>query len=121
VSVHVPLLDSTKHLINNERLALMKPTAYLINTSRGEVVEEKALIQALQNSIIKGAAIDVLECEPLIDCDPNDTLELQKLENVIITPHIASATEETRSKMSDIAAQSIIDFLGGKTPQNVVS
>ncbi|MEK7151877.1 MAG: D-glycerate dehydrogenase, partial [Patescibacteria group bacterium] len=105
VSVHVPLLDSTKHLINKERLALMKPSAYLVNTSRGLVVDEAALVVALQNGTIKGAAIDVFENEPII------AKGLTDLPNVIVTPHIASATEETRSKMSEIAAANIIAVL----------
>ena len=114
VTLHVPLLDSTRHLINKERLQLMKPTAYLVNTSRGPVIEEAALAWALQNKIIKGAALDVFEEEPKVNSD------LIKLENVILTPHIASASEETRSKMSEIAAQNIIAALEGTTPPNVI-
>ncbi|MEK7555825.1 MAG: D-glycerate dehydrogenase [Patescibacteria group bacterium] len=115
VSVHVPLLDSTKHLINAERLALMKPSAYLVNTSRGLVVDEAALVVALQSGTIKGAAIDVFENEPII------AKGLTDLPNVIVTPHIASATEETRSKMSEIAAANIIAVLEGQTPPNLVT
>ena len=114
VSIHVPLLDSTHHLINEEKLKLMKPGAYLINTSRGSIVDEKALANALRNKQIKGAAIDVFEFEPEI------TPELKELDNVILTPHIASATEETRSAMAKLAAQSIIDVLEGRSPQNQV-
>ncbi|MDP3785164.1 MAG: D-glycerate dehydrogenase [bacterium] len=114
VSVHVPLLPATRHLINAERLALMKKTAYLVNTSRGPVIDEKALAQALKTGVIKGAAIDVFENEPLIEP------ELMKLENVILTPHIASATEETRAKMAELAAENIIAVLSGKTPPNLV-
>lgn len=114
VSVHVPLLDSTKHLINAERLAMMKSSAYLINTSRGPVVDEAALVDALKNKTIRGAGLDVYEDEPAL------TPGLAELNNVTITPHIASASEETRTKMSEIAAQNIIDFLEGKTPENVV-
>jgi len=115
VTVHVPLLDSTRHLINKERLALMKPTAYLINSSRGQVIDENALVEALQEKVIKGAALDVFEEEPKL------ARGLIELENVVLTPHIASATEETRGKMSEIAAQNIIDFLEGKVPQNKVA
>ena len=115
VTIHVPLLDSTRHLINAERLALMKPTAYLINSSRGPVIDEKALVQALKNKVIKGAALDVFEEEPQL------TPGLAELDNVVLTPHIASATEETRGKMSEIAAQNIIEFLEGKTPPNIVT
>lgn len=115
VSVHVPLLPETEHLINAERLALMKPTAYLINTSRGPVVDESDLVDALRDGVIRGAGLDVYENEPTL------APGLAELENVVLTPHIASATEETRGQMSQIAAQNIIDFLSGETPQHVVS
>lgn len=115
VSLHVPLLDSTRRLMNAERLKLMKKTAYLINTSRGPVVDEKALAEALKNGVIRGAALDVFEHEPSVEP------ELLKLDNVILTPHIASATEETRSKMAEVAAENIIAALSGKTPPNLVS
>ncbi|NOY35609.1 MAG: D-glycerate dehydrogenase [bacterium] len=114
VSVHVPLLESTKGLINKERFAAMKPTAFFVNTSRGQVVDEKALVEALKNKTIKGAAIDVYENEP--ELAPG----LAELDNVIITPHIASATEETRSKMSDLAAENIIAALEGGMPPHLV-
>ncbi len=114
ISIHVPLLDSTRHLINAENLKLMKPSAYLVNTSRGPVIDEAALAYALANKVIKGAALDVFEFEPKI------TPELLQLDNVILTPHIASATEETRSKMSDLAATNIIEALEGRTPPNLV-
>lgn len=114
VSVHVPLLPSTEHLINAERLALMKSSAFLINTSRGPVVDEVALVDALSRGVIRGAGLDVFEKEPAFAAG------LSKLENVVITPHIASATDETRSQMSDMAAQNIIDFLNGGTPKNAV-
>ena len=115
VSIHVPLLDSTKHLINEERLKKMKPSAYLVNTSRGPIVDEKALAKALFSGTIRGAAIDVFENEPDI------TPELKEMEYIILTPHIASATEETRNKMAELAAQNIIDALDGKQPQNLVT
>ena len=114
VSIHVPFLESTHHLINAENLKLMKPTAYLINTSRGPIIDEAALAEALSNKIIKGAALDVFEFEPKI------TPELLKLDNIILTPHIASATEETRSKMSALAATNIIEALEGRTPPNLL-
>ncbi|NCN52450.1 D-glycerate dehydrogenase [Candidatus Parcubacteria bacterium] len=115
VSVHVPLLDSTHHLINAERLAMMKPSAYLINTSRGPVIDEAALVEALKNGVIRGAGLDVFENEPRLAAG------LSSLENVVITPHIASASDETREKMATIAAQNIIDFLAGKKPENAVA
>ncbi len=114
VSIHVPLLPETRHLINAKRLKMMKPAAYLINTSRGPVIDEKALAAALKNGVIKGAAIDVFENEPLIEP------ELLKLENIILTPHIASATEETRAKMAELAAENIILALAGKIPPNLI-
>ncbi|PJE73100.1 MAG: D-glycerate dehydrogenase, partial [Candidatus Tagabacteria bacterium CG10_big_fil_rev_8_21_14_0_10_40_13] len=114
VSIHVPLLDSTRHLINEERLKMMKPSAYLINTSRGPVVDEQALVEVLKNKKIKGAALDVFENEPKL------AEGLAELDNVILTPHIASATEETRSKMSEMAAENIIAALSGETPPNLV-
>lgn len=114
VSIHVPLLDSTQHLINETRLKLMKRSAYLVNTSRGPIVDEKALAVSLSKGLIRGAAIDVFEFEPEI------TSELKELDNIILTPHIASATEETRNKMAEMAATNIIEALEGKTPPNLV-
>lgn len=114
VSLHVPLLGSTRHLINAERFLLMKNTAYLINTSRGPIVDEKALVDALRNGIIRGAALDVYENEPALADG------LKELENVILTPHIASATEETRQAMSELAAKNIIEALEGREPPNLV-
>lgn len=120
VSLHVPLLPTTRHLISKSQLALMKPTAFLINTSRGPIVDEKALLQALKNKKIAGAGIDVFECEPSIDCDISDHLELKKFDNVILTPHTASATVETRQAMSRTAATNIIAALSGQLPANLV-
>lgn len=114
VSIHVPLLDSTRHLINEDRLNIMKPTAYLINTSRGPVIDEVALVKALQNKTIRGAGLDVLEFEP----KPTDGLV--NMENVVLTPHIASGTEEARIEMATLSAQNIIDCLDGLVPKNVV-
>ena len=110
VSVHVPLLDSTKHLINADRLKMMKPTAYLINTSRGPVVAEAELVEALKNKVIAGAALDVGETEP------KWAAGLADLPNVVLTPHIASATTEARSAMGELAAKNIIAVLSGQSP-----
>lgn len=115
VSVHVPLLESTTHLINAERLALMKPSAYLINTSRGPVIDEAALVDALKNGTIRGAGLDVYEAEPALAAG------LAECANAVLTPHIASASEETRNKMSEMAAANIIAHIAGQTPPNVVS
>jgi len=114
VSLHVPLLPQTRHLIGPKELKTMKRTAYLINTSRGPVVDEKALVKALKNNWIRGAALDVFEFEPKL------AFGLTKLNNIVLTPHIASATEETRSKMAELAAKNIIAVLSGKTPPNLV-
>ena len=115
VSLHVPLLDSTHHLINETTLALMKPSAFLINTSRGPVVDEKALVDALKNKTIAGAGLDVFEFEPKL------TKGLTKLKNVVLTPHIASARVSVRDDMARLAAQSIIDFFDNKTPTTKVN
>ena len=120
VSLHVPLLPTTHHFMNAERLSRMKPTALLVNTARGPIVDERALLEALEAKRIGGAAIDVLECEPSIDCDPTDHLALKAYPNVIITPHIASATIEARQEMSRMAAENILAVLEGRTPPNVV-
>ncbi|MEN9647826.1 MAG: hypothetical protein RLY57_630 [Candidatus Parcubacteria bacterium] len=114
VSLHVPLMDTTHHLINAERLAIMKPSAYLINTSRGPVIDEAALVEALQKGIIRGAGLDVFENEPKL------AKGLAKLSNVVITPHIASSTEATRQEMSFMAANNLIEFLEGRVPPNKV-
>ncbi|MDO8633649.1 MAG: D-glycerate dehydrogenase, partial [Candidatus Wildermuthbacteria bacterium] len=90
VSLHVPLLPTTKHLIGEKELRLMKPTSYIVNTARGAVIDERALAKALKERVIQGAALDVFEEEPRI------TKDLLKLENVLLTPHIASATNEAR-------------------------
>lgn len=120
VSLHVPLLPSTRHLISTKELKAMKKNAFLINTSRGPVVDELALVKALTKGEIGGAGLDVYECEPLIDCNPKDNYELRKLDNVIMTPHTASATVETRQAMSATAAKNILAFLDGKRIPNKV-
>ncbi|MFA6306022.1 MAG: D-glycerate dehydrogenase [Candidatus Gracilibacteria bacterium] len=111
VSVHVPLNDKTRHFIGENELKKMKKTAYLINTARGPVVDEEALLKALQDGTIRGAAMDVFEKEP------RRLAGLEKCKNVVMTPHTASATWEARSKMSEVAAQNIIGVLieGEKT------
>ncbi len=114
VSIHVPLLDSTKHLINEEMLSKMKKSAYLVNTSRGAVIDEEALVRVLRDGGIKGAGLDVFENEPEL------AEGLAELSNTVLTPHIASATEETRSKMAEMAADSIIKVLNGEEPENLV-
>lgn len=114
ISIHVPLIPATKHLINAEKLSLMKKTAILVNTSRGPVVDEAALVEALKNKQIWAAGLDVFENEPELSSG------LAKLPNVVLTPHTASATFEARDAMSRMAAENIIAALEGKAPPNVV-
>ncbi|MEM1996975.1 MAG: glyoxylate reductase [Candidatus Bathyarchaeia archaeon] len=116
ISIHVPLTKETYHLIDAEKLKLVKKTAYLINTSRGPVVDEKALYEALKEERLAGAALDVFEQEPL----PADS-PLLKLNNIILTPHIASASYETRSRMAEMVAENLIAFFDGKVPPNLVN
>ncbi len=115
VSLHVPLLPSTHHLINKENLKKMKSSAYLINTSRGAVIDENALVDALKHGQIKAAGLDVYEFEPKL------AKGLAKLPNTVLSPHIASAQIESREEMSQIVAENIIDFFEGRTPRNKVN
>ncbi len=121
VSVHVPLLKSTYHLIGAKQLKMMKPTSFLINTARGPIIDEHALIEALRNKVIAGAGLDVYEGEPLIAINPRDIKELRQMKNVVLTPHTASATIEARQAMSETAAKNILRFIQGKLPPNAVS
>jgi len=116
VSIHVPLMKETYHLINEEKLRLMKKTAYLINNSRGPVIDEKALYKALKEGWIAGAALDVFEQEPTPVDNP-----LLKLDNVVVAPHISSASYETRSRMAEMVAENLVAFFEGKTPPNLVN
>ncbi len=116
VSLHVPLSESTHHLISERELGLMKNTAYLINTSRGEVIDPAALYAAANSNVIAGAALDVTEPEPIPANDP-----LLKLDNILVTSHIASASQATRRKMATMAAQNIIDVLEDRPPSNWVN
>jgi len=115
ISIHVPLTKETYHLISKEELKVMKKNAILINTARGPVVDEGALVKALKEKWIFGAGLDVYEHEPKL------TEELKKLDNVVLQPHSASATFETRSKMAIIAAENMIVGLKGKIPPNCVN
>lgn len=120
VSLHVPLLPSTTHLINAASLALMKPTAFLINTARGPIIDEAALVDALERGIIAGAGLDVFEGEPNIASDPTIADRLRKLQNVVLTPHTASATRSTRTAMSKQVVKNVEGFLAGETPENAI-
>ena len=115
VSVHTPLTPATRHLIDADALAAMKPGAYLINTARGGVVDEAALIDALRSNSIRGAALDVFEGEPRVNP------ELLTLDNVVLTPHTASAGEATRDAMGLLAVRNIVAVLGGDSPVTPVS
>jgi glyoxylate reductase len=116
VSIHVPLTKETYHMVNEERLKLMKKTAFIINNARGPVVDEKALYKALKEGWIAGAALDVFEQEPTSVDNP-----LLKLENVVVAPHISSASHETRSKMAEMVAENLVAFFQGKVPPNLVN
>ena len=107
VSLHVPLLDSTYHMINSEKMSKMKETARIINTSRGGVVDEEALYEALKNGKLGGAALDVFEKEPATDN------KLATLPNVILTPHIGAQTKEAQSLAANVIAEKIIQILRG--------
>jgi len=114
VSVHVPLLPETRGLFDAARFCTMKPAAYLINTSRGAVVDEAALVHALETRKIAGAALDVFENEPFIH--PG-----LKRPNVVLAPHIASASIETRTKMACMAAENVVALFKGQRPPNVLN
>ncbi len=116
VTLHVPLTAETKHLINGNRLKLMKKTAYLVNNARGSVVDEKALYEALKAKTIAGAALDVFELEPTSATNP-----LLSLDNVVVAPHISSASIETRARMAVMVAENLLAFFGGKKPPNLVN
>jgi len=115
VSLHVPLSGETRHLIGPRELGLMKPTAYLVNTSRGAVVDEAALVEALREKRIEGAGLDVYENEPLL------APGLTALENVVLMPHVGSATVETRARMARMAAENLLSALRGERPAHVVN
>ncbi|MBU1196926.1 D-glycerate dehydrogenase [Candidatus Micrarchaeota archaeon] len=115
ISLHVPLTPKTNKLIDERALKHMKPTAVLVNTSRGDVIDQHALARALKNKEIGAAALDVYEDEPRCP------VELIPLSNVILIPHTGSATKEARSAMSDMAVDALIDFFNGRTLQNLVN
>jgi len=116
VSVHAPLTDNTRHMISTKELKLMKPSAYIINTARGPIIDEEALIEALKNKQLAGAGLDVTEKEPIEQNNP-----LLKMENVIITPHIAWYSEEAQVELQTKAAQGVVDVLKGKKPAYLVN
>lgn len=115
VSLHCPYSPDTHHYINAARLAQMKKSAYLVNTARGPVVDEAALVDALKNGVIAGAGLDVFEHEPTVHEG------LLALDNAVLIPHLGSATVETRTAMANLAATNALAFLDGKTPPNLVN
>ena len=116
VSLHCPLTDRTRHLIDAAALAAMRPTAVLVNTARGAVVDEVALVEALREGRLAGAALDVFEHEPAV------TAELLAMENVVLTPHLGSATKATREAMGMLAVDALrAVLLEGRRPANAVS
>jgi len=115
VSLHVSLTPQTTHLVGQKELNLMKPSAYLINTSRGPVVDEKSLLEALKNQVICGAGLDVYENEPEL------TPGLSDLDNVVLLPHIGSATIETRTRMAQMAAENLLAGLSDEIPPNCLN
>ena len=114
ISIHVPGGHDTRHLIDRKRLARMKRSAILVNTSRGSVVDEEALAWALKERLIAAAALDVYEREPEVH------KELMSMENVILAPHLGSATRETRTAMADLAVQNVLAVLDGRPPNTPV-
>ncbi len=114
VTLHVPLTRDTQYMIGEEQLAMMKPTAYLIHAARGKVVDDRALVAALKNNTIAGAALDVFEHEPEL------TAGMTQLDNLIILPHIGSATVATRDTMALLVVANVFDALAGKTPRSLV-
>ncbi len=115
VSIHTPLLPETHHLIGEKELKMMKNSAILINSARGPIVDEKALVKALKNKWIAGAGLDVYEKEPKVE------LGLLRLDNAVLVPHLGSASIETRIKMADMAAENLLVGLERKTPLNLVN
>ena len=116
VTLHCPGGAETRHMMNERTLSLMKPTAYLLNTARGTVIHEDALIQALQSGRIAGAAVDVYDPEP-----PKADNPLLRMENVIVTPHYCAMTEESLYNMGTMVAQGVLDGLNGKRPEYLVN
>jgi glyoxylate reductase len=112
VSVHAPLSAETRHLVGERELRLMKPTAFLVNTARGPIVDEKALVRALKEKRIAGAGLDVYENEPKVEP------ELLAMQNVVLTPHLGSAVKELRESMANVVADNILAVLDGRQPPN---
>jgi len=115
VSLHCPMTPETRHLISTKQLAMMKPGSILVNTARGPIVDEKALIASLKSGHLFGAGLDVYENEPVV------SPELIDMDNVVLLPHIGSATRETRAAMANLAVSSLIEAFSGQQPSNIVN
>jgi phosphoglycerate dehydrogenase-like enzyme len=116
VTLHAPLTEATRHLLDADRLAMMKPTAFVINTARGALIDQDALADALENGVLAGAGIDVFDPEP-----PTAALRLLKAPNVVLSPHVAGVTRETLVRIAVAAVQNAADFLAGRAPRDIVS
>ncbi len=116
VTIHVPLTPATEKMINGRTLAAMKPKALLVNTSRGRVIEEGALLEALQEKRIGGAALDVFANEPIFGDHP-----FAKLENIVLSPHIGAMTQEAAERLSEAVARQVRDILEGRRPQCLIN
>lgn len=116
ITLHIPLTDETRHLLDAERLALLKPTAFLVNTARGALIDQDALADALEAGALAGAGIDVFDPEP-----PTSALRLLKAPNVVLSPHVAGVTRETVVRIALAAVHNATEFMDGKPPRDVVS
>ncbi|MER6127824.1 NAD(P)-dependent oxidoreductase [Streptomyces sp. NPDC001795] len=116
VTLHAPLTDATRHLLDAEHLALLKPTAFVVNTARGALIDQDALADALERGALAGAGIDVFDPEP-----PTPALRLLKAPNVVLSPHVAGVTRETLVRIALAAVQNAADFVAGKEPRDIVS
>ncbi|WP_432041182.1 2-hydroxyacid dehydrogenase [Streptomyces cadmiisoli] len=115
VTLHAPLTDETRHLLDAERLALLRPTAFLVNTARGALVDQEALADALKKGTLAGAGVDVFDPEP-----PSAALRLLRAPNVVLSPHVGGVTRETLIRIALAAVQNVVDFLAGRAPRDVV-
>ena len=116
ISLHIPATDETRHIIGSKQIELMKTGSYIVNTARGKVIDEEALIKALQTGKIKGAALDVFENEPLSKDSP-----LCSMDNVILTPHLAASNLEGMQRMAVQVAEGVLRTIQGKEPANRVA
>ncbi|BAC75192.1 phosphoglycerate dehydrogenase [Streptomyces avermitilis] len=116
VTLHAPLTEATRHLLDADRLALLKPTAFVINTARGALIDQDALADALEKGALAGAGIDVFDPEP-----PTSALRLLRAPNVVLSPHVAGVTRETLVRIALAAVQNAADFVAGETPRDLVS